>query len=304
MGVAYAGPMKMQKETVGSSDAQTVATSVDKRVAAGGVLVYLGLIGLFSLPLYFLLNGTELPVEQQPLLITLLMWMPALAALGARLIRREGFRDGGLSTLGRDVAGPIAVALMLPVVVGVLSYGAAWSLGVATFAAPQGSPGGVISLGGGIVRALLIGAPLGIIMVAGEEIGWRGYMSDRLRRAGVPFHGFVGGVIWASWHAPLIVTGQYAGGPHPLLSVVGFAILAVALHLLWSNWKARTGSLWPAILGHSAWNVVIQHPFDGHTIGNAASIWVGDSGLLTSGMCLVVVFLLLGGRGRGAASSV
>jgi membrane protease YdiL (CAAX protease family) len=144
-----------------------------------------------------------------------------------------------------------------------------------------------------IGRALLIGTPIGIITVAGEEIGWRGYVSGRLHQAGLPAPDTIGGLIWAAWHTPLIVTGQYAAGPHALLAVLGFAMLAVGLHTLWSAWLTRTGSLWPAIVGHSAWNVVIQHPFDGHTAGASASLWLGDSGLLTAGLALAGALFLV-----------
>jgi membrane protease YdiL (CAAX protease family) len=270
-------------------------TACDRRAEARrGLVVYLGILLALSVPLYVVLAARELPVSRQPGLIILLMWSPAIAAVVTRLLLREGFKGIGLAVLGRASLRPIATALLFPVAVGVVSYGAAWGFGLASFSpAPGAAAAGTAGIARAVLLAVLAGTPLGIVMVAGEEIGWRGYMAERLRSAGIVAPGVVGGLIWAAWHTPLILTGQYAGGPYVLVSVFGFAMLAVGLHLLWSEWLCGTGSLWPAIIGHSAWNAVIQHPFDGHTVGEAASLWVGDSGLLTAGLCLVLAGLLV-----------
>ena len=289
------------EELPGGGSAGVAARS---RAARRGLGLYVGILTALSLPLYVVIAARGLPVAQQPALITLLMWAPAIAAVATRLLRREGLKGTGLGVLGGAAIRQLLIALAFPVVVGAISYGAAWGVGLASFA-PAGGAGATAGLAGlqsltrSIGRALLIGTPLGILMVVGEEIGWRGYMSDRLREAGLPLPGLIGGLIWTAWHAPLILTGQYAAGPHALLAVLGFALLAVGLHLLWSAWKQRTGSLWPAVIGHSAWNAVIGHSFDGHTTGQWASLWLGDSGLLTAGLCLVVALLLVTWRGTG-----
>lgn len=261
--------------------------------AKRGLTIYVLVLVAISVPLYAALIARAQPVYEQTGLIAILMWSPAVATLVSRLALREGLRGTGLATLGRPSLGPVATALAFPIVIGAASYGAAWGFGLASFAAPPGASGGLSGFAAAVGRALLIGTPIGIITVTGEEIGWRGYMSRRLRQAGLPVPETIGGLIWAAWHAPLILTGQYAGGPQALLSLLGFAMLAIGLHALWSDWLRRTGSLWPAIIGHSAWNVVIQHPFDGHTTGAAASLWLGDSGLLTAGLALAVALILL-----------
>ncbi len=103
-----------------------------------------------------------------------------------------------------------------------------------------------------VLRAALLGGVLGIPMVAGEELGWRAFLAPRLECSGLNRPILMGGVIWAAWHAPLIITGQYAAGPIPLVAVLSFSVLAVSLHCLWTRWYSRTGSLWPAIVGHAA----------------------------------------------------
>jgi hypothetical protein len=261
--------------------------------ARRGLTVYFSVLVALSVPLYTALMVRAQPVSEQMGAIAALMWTPAVAALVARLVSRERNSATGLAVLDRTALHPLATALVFPIVIGAVSYGAAWALGLASFAAPPGAPGGLAGLAWAVVRAVAIGTPFGIITVAGEEIGWRGYMAGRLREAGLPVPDAIGGLIWAAWHTPLILTGQYAEGPHALVAVLGFAMLAVGLHTLWSHWLIRTRSLWPAIIGHSAWNAVIQHPFDGHTTGEAAALWIGDSGLLTAGLCLVGALIVV-----------
>jgi membrane protease YdiL (CAAX protease family) len=273
--------------------------------------LYTALVFFLSLGFYVPLVISGKPVAEQPLAAMLLMWTPALAAAATAAIRRRPVR-WGLLGLGRGRATgasrrlrtlrSVGVAVVFPVVVGAIAYGIAWTTGLAEFVPPGGAagrpgalsvPGAVAGLAVSVARAATLGSILGVIMVAGEEIGWRGFLAPRLAATGVPRPLLLGGVIWAAWHTPLILTGQYATGPIPLVSVLGFGMLAVSLHSLWTHWTERTGSLWPAILGHSAWNTVIQFPFDGHTGGTWARLWVGDSGVLVAAVCAGAVTVVL-----------
>jgi len=81
-----------------------------------------------------------------------------------------------------------------------------------------------------------------------------------------------------------------------VLSAVLFVIVAVSLTVLWSAWTLETGSIWPAILGHSAWNAVIQGPFDTFSSGALATTWVGESGLLVVATTIIVVVVFVSAR--------
>ena len=56
--------------------------------------------------------------------------------------------------------------------------------------------------------------------------------------------------------------------------------------------RLETGSIWPVIFAHSAWNSIIEGPFDGATKGANAALWTGESGILTV-IVLVVVAVLV-----------
>ncbi|MFW6361627.1 MAG: CPBP family intramembrane glutamic endopeptidase [Spirochaetota bacterium] len=247
------------------------------------------------------------------------MWVPAIVSLLLRLIRREGFRSIGLglgvgfrrpstdrvhTKRARTLLKPILLAILFPLAVASLTYGGAWLSGLVRFQSIHSNTASasilpaLTGLLSNIFFAATAGTLIGIVMVAGEEIGWRGYMSEKLCRSGIKAPHILGGLIWSAWHSPLILSGQYAAGPSPVLSLVCFTILALSLHHLWSWWRLETGSLWPAIIAHSAWNSIIQHPFDGHTAGQAAPLWLGDSGVLVVTAAALGVLLI--GRRRPA----
>ena len=133
-----------------------------------------------------------------------------------------------------------------------------------------------------------------IIFAAGEEIGWRGYMLTRLIDAKVPRPILTGGLIWGLWHTPLILSGQYASGPHPSLSACIFIIDVVVFSYFIAWLRLTTGSIWPAIVAHGAWNAIIQGAFDASTTG--VSIWVGESGILILLVGFALVSLIVRGR--------
>ena len=60
--------------------------------------------------------------------------------------------------------------------------------------------------------------------------------------------------------------------------------------------RLATGSVWPAVLAHGAWNAMIQTVLDPVTADGRPSPWVGESGLLVT-LALVVAAVLLS-RGR------
>jgi len=134
---------------------------------------------------------------------------------------------------------------------------------------------------------LMLNVPISMLFTAGEEIGWRGYMLTRLIAAGVPKPILMSGLVWGLWHIPLILSGRYVTSSGPLLSAALFMVTIVAGGYLIAWLRLATGSVWPAILFHAAWNTVIQDIFDRSTSGK--SIWLGESGLLVVIVSVILV---------------
>jgi uncharacterized protein len=257
-----------------------------RRDARRGLAVYFALVVVLSgaIEAYIIFINPEF--FQATIGILALMWSPAAASVIARLVLREGFSDvsfrfGGLRTLPWYTLG-----LGVPLAVGILAYGAAWLTGLV------GVQGGAVAFLVGLVVTGTIGAVQGCLFTAGEEIGWRGYMLTRLVDAGVPRPVLVSGLIWAGWHLPLIFAGIYAAGPYPALSAVLFVVSVTSMSFVFARMRLETGSIWPVIFAHSAWNAIIQGPFDGATKGPNAALWTGESGILTV-IVLVVVAVIV-----------
>jgi membrane protease YdiL (CAAX protease family) len=220
-------------------------------------------------------------------LIAGLMLVPALASVMARLVLREGFSDVSFRFGGRRGWSAILQAIIFPIVVGLVAYGIAWTTGLARL-----DPQPV----GGLVVPFAIGVVVSLVVVSVEEIGWRGYMLTRLIDAGVPRPILASGVIWGLWHVPLVLAGVYAAGPSPALSAVLLMVSITAFGYVIARMRLETGSVWPAVVLHAAWNSIIQGPFDGATSGAGATLWVGESGVLTA--LTLVVAAVIYSRGR------
>ncbi|MGA9119793.1 MAG: CPBP family intramembrane glutamic endopeptidase [Bacteroidota bacterium] len=266
------------------------------RVSLG---VYLGLVILGSAPLLWFVITSGLPVEsaeQLPRMIAL-MWVPAIASVVTRIIRREGFRDVSFRLGGWRGVRAIGLAIVFPAIVGLIAYGVAWGSGLAEFALPangwfSGISSPPLRFAAVLIASMLLGSLVGVITAAGEEIGWRGFMLTRLVDGGVPHPLLVSGVVWGLWHVPGILSGQYAAGPYPWLSALLFLVLAIGISVFWGKLRLQTGSVWCAVLGHSAWNAVIEGPFTSYTRGSDAALWVGESGIIVVIVVGIVTFVL------------
>jgi membrane protease YdiL (CAAX protease family) len=252
--------------------------------ARRGVGAYLVVVALLSAAIDIVILSTR-----EVNLALVLMWMPALACVAVRLVRREGFSDVSFRFGGRRSWLGIGLALLLPFVVGLLAYVPAWLSGLASFGpARTGSLGGLQSL---VWQALTLGLLLGLPFAFGEELGWRGYLVPRLLDARVPYPLVVSGVIWGAWHLPLIFAGLYASGAQPALSGAIFMAVVIPAAVLFAWLRLATGSLWPAVVAHAAWNSIIQGVLDKSTQGGNTALWTGESGLLTA-VVLVALTLL------------
>jgi uncharacterized protein len=255
------------------------------RSARRGLTAYL--LGVAALTA--ILEGA-LIINHQPALFNVLMFVPGFVALAVRLARHEGFDDVSFGWGGPRTGLAIALSIALPIGVGAVGYGLAWILGLVQLNIPDTLPGGspigrfaiLLLLGGGV------NAFFGLVLAAGEEIGWRGYMLPRLIGARIPFAVFAGGVIWGLWHLPMILSGVYAAGPNPVESAAVFMISVVSLGFLIARVRLATGSIWPAVVMHATWNAVIQNVFDRVSDGAQAQVWVGESGLLIAGTLVIL----------------
>jgi uncharacterized protein len=231
-------------------------------------------------------------------LIPAYMWSVAAASVVARLILREPPQDVSFGWNGWATARAMLIAFAFPVVIGIASYGIAWSTGLASFV-PWSLPprmNGILIGGPAAGRfwiCLLLNCTIGSLWsckyAAGEELGWRGYMLTRLTSSGLPAPIFLSGFVWALWHLPLILSGQYPPVTRSIPSIAIFLVDITAIGYVVAWLRFSSGSIWPCIWAHGAWNAVIFGAFGSSTRGG--DLWVGEGGLLTT---LAVVLIAIG----------
>ena len=129
---------------------------------------------------------------------------------------------------------------------------------------------------------------LGMLLVFGEEYGWRGFLLDELTgRVGVAKALALTGAVWALWHAPILYgLARTTGVPAPgtLVAIQMAAVFLVAYPMGWLYLRER--SLWPPIFFHFVWNW-----FNPLWLGD---IYTGRLGLIAGDMLVINGETLMG----------
>jgi membrane protease YdiL (CAAX protease family) len=264
------------------------------RQARRGLAIYFAVAILLSAPIQAVIIAADLDGGRNGLvrwlsLIAALMFVPTTASVVARLTLKEDFSDVSFRFGGRRGRNAILQALVLPALIGFVAYGIAWTTGLIGFGMPPTGLGGWVAT----IAALLV---LNLVLVSGEEIGWRGYMLTRLIDAGVPRPVLMSGVIWGLWHVPLFLWGGFVQGVPSLLATALLMVLTPSLGYVLARMRLETGSVWPAIALHAAWNATIQAGFQPLAAGASSQVWVGESGMLTA--LVLVAAAVIYSRGR------
>ena len=85
-------------------------------------------------------------------------------------------------------------------------------------------------------------------------------------------------------------------GPPPVLAAVLWMVTATAFSFVFARLRLETGSVWPAIMLHSAWNAIIQAAFDTASTGGGSELWIGESGILVALTMIVAAVFFSYGR--------
>ena len=96
------------------------------------------------------------------------------------------------------------------------------------------------------------------VSAAGEEIGWRGFLWPTLRETWTFWRTVaVVFVVWWMYHVPLILLGWYGS----LAGLPAFTVAVAGISLFMGVVTDRSGSLWPSVLAHGAWNGLVATNF-------------------------------------------
>ncbi len=111
-----------------------------------------------------------------------------------------------------------------------------------------------------VVGFLLVFFVFQMLTSGTEEVGWRGYLNEKLRH-GRDFWdtGWAVGLPWAVWHYPIVVIMFVQQGLAPAAivgSLAGFSIGIVAAAILHAWFYERTRSVFLNIFIHAAFNTI------------------------------------------------
>ncbi|MDQ3414363.1 MAG: CPBP family intramembrane metalloprotease, partial [Verrucomicrobiota bacterium] len=255
-------------------------------------LLFTGVFSLFAIRVVGLEAGNLL-------YYTGLMWSPALAAFLTKWFFGESLRSlpWGLGPARYAWLGYfIPVAYIVPV------YLFAWLTGLGGFADAATlrtvlEPLGWSSWPTGVALPLFIlfTATLGFVgktsRALGEEIGWRGFLVPELAKVvGFPGVALISGSMWAVFHYPVLIFGDYNAGTPVWFGLGCFTLGIIAESFILAWLTLRSGSLWPAAFMHGSHNLWMQSILTPLTRDTGPTPWVIDE----FGIGLVVTTIVAG----------
>lgn len=241
-----------------------------------GLYTYLALTALFSAVFWV----PSIITGHRGGWVNPLMWCPGLAAMATcRLLGRP------LSSLGwRWPAARWAwISYAVPIGYAGLAYGAVWALrlgglnhefldklpGMYHLGPPwwHATAAYIFLIGG-------VGITGSLSSALGEEIGWRGFLVPELaQRHSFTAVALISGLVWALWHAPILLFGDYNAGTNRWYALGCFTVQVVSAATMMAWLRLRSGSLWTGALLHASHNLFVQRIFDMFMRDTGNTLW-------------------------------
>ena len=240
---------------------------------------------IFSVLVLVLATGVALAIRLLELSPNLVMWIlwsctPTVTALIMLLVvtregySREGWKILGLHRLGLNVWW---IAFGLTLLITVAASAVVWATPLASFVVPEG---GIIDT---LLNFLIQVVILALTFSLAEEIGIRGYLLPKLLPLGRTRALALSGLVFATWHMPLIFLTPFFPIGNALISVPLFYATVVAASFVYGYLRLYTGSVWPASLAHAvhnaAWEVLGAFTVTSYSV-IVNKYLVGDFGIL------------------------
>ena len=223
-----------------------------------------------------------------------LMWCPGIASIITSVIFRKHVKGFGWGTGNIWL---LIASYFFPIVELFLVYGVIWYLGFGGFAGFENNFMTKLALLPMIMMALE-GTYFSGRSALGEEIGWRGYLVPRLLEKYQPntVSTFVG-LVWAIWHFPIMITGDYGTETPLIYQLACFTLMILGVNFVYTWFRIKSGSLWTGVMLHTTGNLFIFHVFEDLTINTGSTpYFAGETGLIFAlwGALLIFSFLKFG----------
>ena len=180
---------------------------------------------------------------------------PVVAALVMLLVvtrdgySREGWKSLGLHRLGLSVWW---IAFGVSLLISVVAAAILWTTPLASFVVPEG--GILMGVLNAAITLLLQVCVVALPFMLSEEIGMRGYLQPHLMSLGRRRALLLVGLVWATWHMPLIFLTSLLPVGNKLISLPLFYGAVVAGSFFYGYLRIYTGSVWPSTIAHGVHN--------------------------------------------------
>lgn len=244
---------------------------VGKNLNKKRLYIFLGIVFMLSWGWVAIipLTGNNYGSTKSMIILSILMLIPALSSILTRLITKEGFKNIYLKPKFKKNIKYYLMAyfmtnvfILLGGVVFFMIFPNMLDTNLTSLKAVLESQG--LNVNANIIlisqftQGILIGPIINIIFTLGEEIGWRGYLLQKLcKQFSVQKSIVISGVIWGIWHAPIIAMGHNYGTGYigePWLGIFAMIVFCIVVGTYFSYLTIKTKSVIPAGIAHSAMN--------------------------------------------------
>ncbi len=206
--------------------------------------------------------------EDSPAAVIPMMYTPGISAIITLLIFKGKIRDLGWK-LGK--ARFLVFAFFLPILVSLIGYGIVWLTDYSDFTTREVVNYRWAEMIGfelpapfivGLLSKSILATLLTILVVFGEEVGWSGYLTPKLRQFfSIPVTSLIVGIYWAVWHFPAIIGGFYGYGTPLWIALPGFTLVLIGASFIRTVLIEKSKSLWGGVILHASHNVILMGIF-------------------------------------------
>jgi membrane protease YdiL (CAAX protease family) len=123
-----------------------------------------------------------------------------------------------------------------------------WATPLASFVVPEGG------IANALISFFIQVAILALTFSLAEEIGMRGYLLPKLLPLGRSRTLLLSGLVFATWHMPLVLLTPIFPVGNKLISLPLFYGTIVAASFFYGYLRIYTGSVWPTSIAHAVHN--------------------------------------------------
>jgi membrane protease YdiL (CAAX protease family) len=222
-----------------------------------------------------LLNPQNIKSEEAKSILLLVMWVPAIVTIFIKKFSKEGFNDVGFRIGNLKyyllafllILFTVPLEVFLSLLLGVAQYNDKF-LTISQGAVQLGEDWKFALLFGfknlslpffllNNLVSMLVASIIGIIFAFGEELGWRGFLQNKLfSNMGITSGVIILGLIWGFWHLPVNLMGLQPTANPQLSAFVLFPLFTICFSVIFAWFYIKSKSIFLVSFLHSANNSI------------------------------------------------